>query len=177
MSLSALPRSLPCSSKRDHAWECPLSSAKHSMDMSGGWFRREMNHSSQGTKWTQTPTPTGDEDTVQRCYSLNMKCPWQAHVLKVWSPNWQAILGGSGNFKRWGLVEGSKSLGVCPWSLCLVLGLGPIPPICFLSTMMWMNSSITHSHLRDVHCAQGHGAKQPWTEPFETTSQNKSSFP
>jgi hypothetical protein len=45
-------------------------------------------------------------------YSLNMKCPPQAHVLSTWSPDVGAILGDSGNLGRWGLVGGSRSLGV-----------------------------------------------------------------
>jgi hypothetical protein len=40
-------------------------------------------------------------------------CPFQAHVLNTWLPAGGTILGGGGNFTMWGLVGGSRSLGVC----------------------------------------------------------------
>jgi hypothetical protein len=46
------------------------------------------------------------------CYSLNMQYLPQAHVLNASSPAGGAILGGSGNFREWGLVGGSRHGGV-----------------------------------------------------------------
>jgi hypothetical protein len=47
-----------------------------------------------------------------------MKCPPQAYVLTNWSPASDAILGGVGNFRRWGLAGGSRFLGYL-WMLYL----------------------------------------------------------
>jgi hypothetical protein len=57
------------------------------------------------------------------CYSLNIKCPLQTHVLEAWFPAGGVILGGSGNFRRWSLVRGSRSLGAWLWRLYLVSSL------------------------------------------------------
>jgi hypothetical protein len=47
----------------------------------------------------------------------------KVHVLKDLSPAGDAILGGSGNFSKWGLAGGSGSPGGgSPWGLYLVLG-------------------------------------------------------
>jgi hypothetical protein len=39
--------------------------------------------------------------------------PHRLLVLNAWSPAGGATLGGHGNFRRWGLAEGSRSLEVC----------------------------------------------------------------
>uniref|UniRef100_A0A8C0ZLC3 SCAN box domain-containing protein n=1 Tax=Castor canadensis TaxID=51338 RepID=A0A8C0ZLC3_CASCN len=45
------------------------------------------------------------EKMVCTCYGLEIYkvCPQKAHVLGIWSPAIDAMLGSSGNFKRWGL--------------------------------------------------------------------------
>jgi hypothetical protein len=54
-------------------------------------------------------------------FGLNKKCPPQAPVFNAWFPAGGTILGGPGNFSRWGLVGESRSLGAdfeCyTWSL------------------------------------------------------------
>jgi hypothetical protein len=42
---------------------------------------------------------------------LEHKMSLTGSCVALWSPAWGAILGGSGNFKRWDLVGESKSLG------------------------------------------------------------------
>jgi hypothetical protein len=38
-----------------------------------------------------------------------------ARIMKAWSPADGTILGSDGNFRRWGLAQGSRSLGACLW--------------------------------------------------------------
>jgi hypothetical protein len=102
------------------------------------------------------------------CSDLNMKClPPQAYVLNARSPAGGSILGGSRNFRRWGLIRGSRSLdfesytwSTVPFSLSLLL-------VCSYPLPLWRSAS---------KWAQKHRARWPWTEPFETISQNKSSL-
>jgi hypothetical protein len=44
-------------------------------------------------------------DVRPTCDGLIMKCPPQPHVLNTWSPAGGTILGGSGNFRKWGLGD------------------------------------------------------------------------
>jgi hypothetical protein len=87
------------------------------------------------------------------CYSLYMKCPLKARILKAifrvgtfgkWlvtkgSHQWIHLLmgshlnglwGSSGNCRRWGLVGGSESYS---WRVYFVPG-----PFCFLATVKWV---------------------------------------
>jgi hypothetical protein len=83
---------------------------------------------------------------ITYCYGLSRKCPhWLVCRMLPLPAGW-TILGGSGNFRRWGLSRGSKSLGnilggcLVPGSFCHSLFLY------FLSIMRWIISSTTHSH-------------------------------
>jgi hypothetical protein len=84
------------------------------------------------------------------CYSLNMKCLPQA-LVNAWSPAGDAISGGSGNFRRWVLAVGNRSLGVgplgiaCPWSLPVSLSASCLP-------CSEQFSSAMYSHYHDVLC-------------------------
>jgi hypothetical protein len=63
------------------------------------------------------------------CYDLNMKCPPQVHVLKMWFPASGTILGGVRNSGGGAYLEdigGGFSLGAmfCPFlSVCLSVSL------------------------------------------------------
>jgi hypothetical protein len=63
------------------------------------------------------------------CFEYEM--PPQAHVLNFWYSAGVTIFGGPGNFKRWDLTGGSRSLGVGSWGylvLSLFLSLLSFPP-------------------------------------------------
>jgi hypothetical protein len=68
-----------------------------------------------------------------------MKQPSQARMLYAWSPAGGTILRGGKNFRKWGLVEGRRSLGVHLWRWHLVPCL--CIALCFLSTMRWSDSA------------------------------------
>jgi hypothetical protein len=68
-------------------------------------------------------------------YGLNMKCHLQAHVLSVWSPAGGITLGGTGNLRKLGLAEESRSLEVDPGGYILPL------PLHAPATMMFYPSA------------------------------------
>jgi hypothetical protein len=68
--------------------------------------------------------------------------PQKAHVWKDWFPAGGAILGGSGNFRRWDLAGGSRSLEVGTWGY---FAPGPFLSL-LLSAKKWRTASATHSH-------------------------------
>jgi hypothetical protein len=86
-------------------------------------------------------------------------------------------LGSGENFRRWYLVTTGKWRGVSTWGLCLALASSCILFLCFLSAMTWGASS-SHVVTSTMFCLttgpETNRAKQSWTEPSETMSQNKS---
>lgn len=48
-----------------------------------------------------------------------MDCSPQAYAVITWSPISAVLLGGSGSFRIWDLVEGNRSLGMDHWEYTL----------------------------------------------------------
>jgi hypothetical protein len=87
------------------------------------------------------------------CYSLNMKCPSQAHVLKVLTWAGGTILGGFGDFRRWDLPGGSRSLGGMSFGAVTCPGL---PSFSLLPVFReWRPSHATHCCCHDALSHQG----------------------
>jgi hypothetical protein len=83
-------------------------------------------------------------------------------------------MGRCANFRRWGVVGGSRWPRACPWRVRFVPG--PfLSCLCFPAARRWAALSITHALL---WCSASpwsrHGAKELWTESSETMSQNES---
>jgi hypothetical protein len=79
-------------------------------------------------------------------YDLNMKCLPQAHVLHPLASG--TIWGGSGNFRRWDLAGGSRSLGTGHLGMSSP---SPFPlPLCFLSSKKRRAASTTLSCCHDI---------------------------
>jgi hypothetical protein len=108
-------------------------------------------------------------------YGLNVKCLPQVHVSNLGSPAGGAILGGCGNFRRWGLAGGSRLVGVGHWG-CLIPGpflscsasypvCSNMNSFCHVLLPLWCSASLQ---------TQEHRAKWSWTEPSETGNQSKS---
>jgi hypothetical protein len=81
------------------------------------------------------------------------------------------VLLGGGTFKKWGLVEGIRSLKVCFWrkywdsSSFLILSL--IPGCCEVNRFLPLCASTMR------YCAQSNRPKWLWTRTCRTVSQNK----
>jgi hypothetical protein len=87
-----------------------------------------------------------------------MKHPPQAHAWNIWSPTGGVILGGGGNFRRWGQT-GGRSLGTWPWGPYLVL-------VFFLSLSLFL-------FLYSVHCETSfcHMLLWPWCSSLWVKNQ------
>jgi hypothetical protein len=80
----------------------------------------------------------------------------QFHALNTWSLAGSTILGGYGNFRRWGLAGGSRLLGSGPWGH---LVLGP-----FLSLSLFPVCHRVSSYCHDV--------LPPWDPESESELSN-----
>jgi hypothetical protein len=88
------------------------------------------------------------------CYDLNMSP--QAHELNSWFPGGGVILGGSGNFRRWGLAGGSRLL-VSFMTLKIILVHSPLSPL----PALWLPvhhevKNLLHHTLQLLWCSPQH---------------------
>lgn len=82
--------------------------------------------------------------------ALNGKCLCRLHVVHL-SPNRWRCFGGSENFRRWGLIGGKRSLGLCLWRLYQVPRSQAV-------------KTTTNTHIPSCP-AQAHDAHQPCGDP------------
>jgi hypothetical protein len=118
--------------------------------------------------WDELNEPLGSRDI--------WSVPHRLHIESL-VPCWQHYFGRCWNFRRWGIVEGSWSLGVCTWRVTC-LWLLPAHPLLFPGCHRWAVSTATHCHLHDIlhHLAQSNRTNRTWTGTFEPTAKINSSF-